>query len=103
MAIMVASATLTSFFSLLLAYLIYRRNVDTAITRAFLYMAIYLSAWAFIAAFAHSTRNVRHFAQLFTFGSVFQMLHFGAFLHLALALTGRAPRKRRYLFLLYLP
>jgi DNA-binding NarL/FixJ family response regulator len=100
---MVASAALTSFFSLLLAYLIYRRNVDLAITRAFLYMAIFLSVWAFVAVFAYTTQDVEHFAQLFTFGSVFQMLHFGAFLHLALALTGRVPRKRRYLFLLYLP
>lgn len=103
MAIMVVSATLTSFFSLLLGYVVYRRSTDPNTTRAFLFMAINLSAWAFIAVFAHTTRDVEHFAQLFNFGSVFQMLHFGAFLHLALALTGRVPEKRRDLFLLYLP
>lgn len=103
MGVSVVPAAFTFFFSLLLAYLVYRRRIDASVTQAFLLMAVFLAAWAFVAIFALTTQDKEHFAQLYSFGSVFQVLHFGAFLHLVLAVTGRIPRKKRYLYALYFP
>ncbi len=96
-------AALTGFLSLLLGYLVIRRDTASRARQAFVLMSAFLGTWAVIAVFALSKDELDSFQRLFLVGNLFQMLHFGAFLHFALAVTGTTPRRYRPIYLIYLP
>ena len=100
---MVTIAALTAFLSFLLGYLVIRRDRASRARQAFLLMSIFLGTWAVIAVFALSTVELDRFRVLFLVGNLFQLLHFGAFLHFALAVTETTPRRYRFVYLIYLP
>ena len=100
---MVSVAALTGFFSFLLGYLVVRRDPSSRPRQAFLLTSSFLGIWAVIAVFALSTLELAVFRRLYLIGSLFQYLHFGAFLHFALALTERTPRRYSSVYLVYVP
>ncbi len=100
---MVSVAALTGFFSFLLGYLVVRGDTASRARQAFLLMSVFLGTWAVIAMFAHSTVDLDAFRRLFFVGWLLQLLHFGAFLHFALAVTERTPRRYRLVYFIYLP
>ncbi len=100
---MVAIAALTGFLSFLLGYLVVRGDTSSRARQAFLLMSAFLGTWAVIAVFAFSTVDLDRFRRLFLVGSLFQLLHFGAFLHFALAVTETTPRRHRLVYLIYPP
>ncbi|TVR06823.1 MAG: hypothetical protein EA403_00410 [Spirochaetaceae bacterium] len=101
--VMVSVAALTGFFSFLLGYLVVRRDPASRARQAFLLVSAFLGIWAITAVFALSTVELAVFRRLFLIGSLFQLLHFGAFLHFALAVTDSAPRRYPLVYLVYLP
>lgn len=100
---MVSIAALTGFLSFLLGYLVVRRDPSSRPRQAFLLMSVFLGTWAAIAVPTLSTVDLNAFRRLFLFGSLFQLLHFGAFLHFALAVTETTPRRYQLVYLVYLP
>lgn len=100
---MVSIAALTGFLSFLLGYLVIREDITSPARQAFLLMSVFLGTWAVIALYALSTVDLDGFRPFFLVGSLFQLLHFGAFLHFALAVTESVNGKERYLYLIYLP
>ncbi|TVR53825.1 MAG: hypothetical protein EA426_17515 [Spirochaetaceae bacterium] len=98
----IASA-LTVFLSLLLGYVVFRRNINSRIRQAFLLLAFTLAAWAFIAVLAYPARDVSTFMILFRISFVFQMLHFGAVLHFIVEVTRLTLKRHRRVYLVYLP
>ncbi len=100
---MVSVAALTGFLSFVLGYLVVRRDPSSRPRQAFLLMSIFLGTWAVIAVPTLSTGDLSAFRRLFLIGSLFQLLHFGSFLHFALAVTETTPRRYRLVYFIYLP
>ncbi len=100
---MVTIAALTGFLSFLLAYLVISPDTASRPRQAFVLMAVFLGTWAVIAVFTLSKIELDSFRRPFLVGCLFQLLHFGAFLHFALALTEKTPRRYRLVYLIYLP
>lgn len=72
MIVMAAIAALTSFFSFLLVYMVYRKSQGKEPGRIFLHMSMLLGIWAFIAVLAYSSTDLRRFILLFRISFVFQ-------------------------------
>ena len=100
---MAVTAAVTSFFSFVLGYLVYRRNPGTRETTLFLVMTVLLGTWGVIAVFACSAAELTRFIALYRAGFVFQMLYLGAFLQFALLITGSNRTRSAWLYWVYVP
>ena len=100
---MTIASALTVFLSLLLGYIVFRRNKNSRIRQAFLLLAFTLAAWAFIAMLAYPAREVSTFMILFRISFVFQILHFGAVLQFIVEVTRVTPKRHRRVYLVYIP
>ena len=96
-------SALTVFLSLLLGYIVFRRDINSRTRQAFLILSVTLASWAFVAMHAYPARDVSTFMTLFRVGFVFQMLHFGAVLHFIVEVTRSTPAGYRRVYLVYLP
>jgi DNA-binding CsgD family transcriptional regulator len=96
-------AALTCFFSLLLGFLVFRKDKTSHVKKLFLFLALLLGLWAVASIFLYSAETHPLFVRWFKIGYLFQLLYIGAFLHFTLAVTGRLPKRRLSLFLMYLP
>jgi len=100
---MTIGTALTCFFSFLLGYIVFRRNINSRVRYTFLLLSLSLGIWALIALFTWTTRDHSSFIVLFMTGTAFQMLHFAAFLHFSLVVCGMRTRNQATLFWIYIP
>ena len=96
-------AALTCFFSFLLGFLVFRKDKTSHVNKLFLFLAVLLGAWAGASIFVYAAESHSMFVRWFKIGYLFQLFYIGVFLHFALAVTDRLPKRRLSLFLLYLP
>ncbi|TVR53824.1 MAG: hypothetical protein EA426_17510 [Spirochaetaceae bacterium] len=100
---MAVTAAVTSFFSFVLGYLVYRQNPGKKENTLFLLMSLFLGTWGAVAVFAYSAPDLPRFIVLYRAGFIFQMLYLGTFLFFAMIITGYTPRRSRRAYLVYVP
>jgi DNA-binding CsgD family transcriptional regulator len=100
---MAVIAAVTSFFSFVLGYMVYRQNSGKKESLLFLWLSLILGTWSLIAVFAYSAPDLAKFILLYRIASILQILYLGTFLHFAIIISTCCPQRNWLVYLVYIP